>query len=285
LASLIRKASDFIELVKLQHTLFALPFAMVSLVLAAPHGPSFRQLLWILGAMVGARSSAMAMNRIADRHIDAQNPRTRGRALPAGILGLGEVWVFTLASTALFLWSAWQLSALALALSPVALSVLWGYSFTKRFTALSHLVLGLALGIAPSAVWIALLGRLDWTPVLLTLAVTLWTAGFDILYACQDVEFDRQVGLHSIPTKLGIAQALLIARLLHVGMALLLAGVGFTASLGPIYWIGLLPICGLLFLQHRLVSPQDLSRLNAAFFTTNGFLSVGLLVVVLLDRT
>jgi 4-hydroxybenzoate polyprenyltransferase len=275
-----------LEMIKIEHTLFALPFAFLGATLAArdigPQPASFwiSKLLWITIAMVGARSAAMTFNRIADRHIDAANPRTAGRAIPAGLLDLRFAWIFTLASGALFLFAASQLNRLALILSPLALGSVLFYSYTKRFTALSHLVLGWCLAIAPAGAWIAIQGRLTLVPVLLSASVMLWTAGFDILYACQDYDFDREAGLHSIPRALGINRALWVARALHTLMFITLVLFYRAAGLGWLGFIGVLATGGLLIYQHRLVKSDDLSRLNAAFFTTNAFVSVILLATL-----
>jgi 4-hydroxybenzoate polyprenyltransferase len=285
----MRKVALLLDWIKFQHSLFALPFALMSAMLAFGGGVDGWKLFWIVAAMVGARSSAMGFNRIVDRDVDALNPRTRMRHLPAGLLGLSEAWAFVAISTAIFFFAAAQLNRLALALAPVALAVIWGYSYTKRFTSASHLVLGLALGIAPAAAWIGIKGTLAAPPILLCLAVTLWTAGFDVLYSCQDVAFDQEHGLHSLPARLGIVNALRVSELFHGGMFLLLALLPTAVSqatditLGPIYWAGLAAVAGFLWLQHRLVRPDDLSRLDAAFFTLNGLISVALFVFTVVD--
>lgn len=275
---MLRKLRTILEMIKFEHTLFALPFALTAAVVAARGMPAWWQLGWLLLAMVGARSSAMTFNRIVDIEYDRRNPRTANRALPAGMVTVAQAWLFTLLTAGLLILAAWRLNPLALYLSPIALLIVWGYSFTKRFTRLSHLVLGLALGIAPSAAWIALTGALPLAPMILTLAVICWTAGFDIIYACQDVEFDRQVGLHSVPAKLGIGPALLISSLLHFVAFALLVAFGLLAGLRFGYLGALIPVAGLLLYQHSIVRPHDLSRLNAAFFTANGVISVLLLV-------
>jgi len=280
---MIRRLLIILEMIKFEHTLFALPFALIA-ALVAVHGlPTWPQLGWLLLAMVGARSSAMTFNRIADQEIDRRNPRTAKRALPAGLVSRGAAWIFMLVTAGLLVLAAAQLNRLALWLSPVALAVVWGYSFTKRFTRLSHLVLGLALGIAPSAAWIALTGTLPLPPMVLTLAVIAWTAGFDIIYACQDVDFDRQVGLHSLPAKLGVGAALRISSLLHVLAFALLVTFGLLAKLSIGYCAALLPVAVLLIVQHRIVRPNDLSRANAAFFTANGAISLLLLLGAAID--
>ena len=278
-----------LEMIKIEHTLFALPFAFLGATLAAretpPQAPSFwiAKLLWITLAMVGARSAAMTFNRIADAKIDAANPRTATRALPAGLLDLRFAWAFTILCSLLFLLAASQLNRLALILSPIALGSVFLYSYTKRFTSLSHFVLGWCLAIAPSGAWIAIQGKLTLLPVLLSLAVMLWTAGFDVLYACQDYEFDRRAGLYSIPQRLGISKALWIARGTHALMFAVLVVVFWMASLS---WLGLLGVIAtglLLVYQHSIVRADDLSRLNAGFFTTNAFVSVILFVTITTD--
>ena len=273
-----------LEMIKFEHTLFALPFALLGVVLAARGWPSGRQMLWIVVAMVGARSAAMAFNRLADRRIDAMNPRTRTRAIPAGLLSVRFTVIFTVASAALFFLAAAMLNPLTLILSPVALGSVLFYSYTKRFTAFSHVVLGWCLSIAPTGAWIAVRGAIDSpTPLLLSLAVMLWTAGFDIIYACQDRDFDVQAGLHSIPGKFGIARALWISRGFHFIMFLVLLWI---FRLTGLHWIGLAGIlvtAGLLVYQHRLVRADDLSRLNVAFFTTNAYVSVILFVTIAAD--
>jgi len=266
-------------MIKIEHTLFALPFAFLGAVLAANGLPSGRQLVWITAAMVGARSTAMAFNRIADREYDARNPRTSNRALPAGLLSVSFVWAFTLVSASLFLLAAAMLNRLTLWLAPVALASVVLYSFSKRWTLLSHLLLGWCLSIAPTGAWIAVRGTLDSpVPLLLSLVVMLWTAGFDVLYACQDYEFDVQAGLHSIPKQFGIERALLIARGLHIGAFAALVALYWITHLGIFALIGVVATAALLFYQHRLVRSDDLSKLNAAFFTTNAFVSLILFV-------
>jgi 4-hydroxybenzoate polyprenyltransferase len=265
-------------MIKIEHTLFALPFAFLGAVLAARGLPSLLQILWIVVAMVGARSAAMAFNRIADRSFDARNPRTASRALPAGLLSVGFVWAFTVAAAGLFVLAAAMLNRLTLILAPVALACVLLYSFTKRWTQFSHLVLGACLSIAPTGAWIAVRGEIGSpVPLLLSLVVLLWTAGFDVLYACQDYDFDRSEGLRSIPARVGIARALWIARVLHAAAFLSLVWLFVTTQLGPVALVGVIATAALLVYQHRLVRADDLSRLNAAFFTTNAFVSVILL--------
>lgn len=280
---MLRKLKIILEMIKFEHTLFALPFALMSAFLAARGVPPARPLAWILVAMVGARSSAMSFNRLVDLEYDRRNPRTAGRALPAGILQTGQVWLFFAACVALFVLAAWELNRLAFLLSPVALLVILGYSYTKRFTSLSHFVLGLSLGIAPVGAWVALTGRIQLVPVIICAIVTLWTGGFDIIYACQDTAFDRKAGLRSLPARFGDGPALVLSALLHAGVAVLLLVLWRLAGLGPIYLAGSALAVLLLAYEHTLVRPGDLSRLNAAFFTTNGVISMGLMVFTVVD--
>jgi 4-hydroxybenzoate polyprenyltransferase len=278
-ATLIKNTRLTLEMIKIEHTLFALPFAFLGAVLAANGLPSAWQVLWIVVAMVGARSAAMAFNRIADRGFDARNPRTASRALPAGLLSVGFVWAFTIASAGLFFLAAAMLNRLTLILAPVALACVLLYSLTKRWTQFSHLVLGASLSIAPTGAWIAVRGEIgSAVPLLLSLVVLLWTAGFDILYACQDYDFDRREGLRSIPARFGIGSALWIARALHAAAFLAVVWLFLVTGLGLIAFAGVMATGALLVYQHRLVRADDLGRLNAAFFTTNAFLSVILLV-------
>jgi 4-hydroxybenzoate polyprenyltransferase len=270
-------------MIKWEHSIFALPFALCGAMLAAGGVPSLHQLLWIVVAMVAARSAAMAFNRWADATIDAANPRTSTRALPAGHLSPAFAVTFVLVTSAVFVLAASQLNRLALLLSPVALAVLLLYSYTKRFTRWSHLVLGFALGIAPTGAWIAVRGALDPRILLLTAAVTFWVGGFDVLYACQDYEFDRQAGLHSLPCYLGIRGALWVARIFHLIMIGFLAGLLITFALGKLAVAGVVIVGLLLLYEHSLVKPNDLSRLNAAFFTMNGVISVLFFVFVAAD--
>jgi 4-hydroxybenzoate polyprenyltransferase len=269
-------------MVKFSHTLFALPFALAGAALAAAgSGITWRQVLWILLAMVGARNAAMGFNRLADQDYDARNPRTANRELPGGKLSRGMVWAVTLSLAALFVFACTRLSALCGWLSPAVLVVLFGYSYTKRFTWASHLVLGLALGMAPVGGWLAVSGGFSVAAWLLGGAVLLWVAGFDVLYACQDVEFDRREGLYSIPARFGLARALGVARVLHGGTLAALVAVGLVSGLHPVYWAGLAVIAGVLVWEHRLVRPGDLSQLDVAFFNMNGIVSVIYLVTIL----
>jgi 4-hydroxybenzoate polyprenyltransferase len=263
-----------LEMIKWEHSIFALPFALCGAMLAASGFPAWHQLAWIVVAMVSARSAAMAFNRVADAAIDAANPRTQTRALPAGTLTPTFVMTFVVVSCAIFIFAAAQLNHLTLILSPLALAVLLLYSYTKRFTRWSHLFLGFALGIAPAAAWIAVRGSLDPRILLLTAAVTFWVGGFDVLYACQDYEFDRQSNLHSLPRYVGIRSALLIARFFHVVMLLLLIALIITFGLGRLTVVGVVAVALLLAYEHSLLSATDLSMLNAAFFTMNGVISV-----------
>ena len=268
-----------LEMVKFEHSLFALPFALTGALLA------FREsgfqvarwpwvLLWIVVAMVSARSAAMAFNRLVDARIDGRNPRTGNRHLPAGLLSVQFAWLFIAGASFLFLLAARQLNWLCFVLAPFALATVFFYSFTKRFTSLSHLVLGFCLGIAPAAAWIAVRGHLDPRILWLTAAVTFWTAGFDIIYSCQDYQFDTAEGLFSVPRRLGLAKALHVARLLHLAMIGCLLALAVSLHLGALSWAGIVAIAGLLLYEHSLVSPTDFSRVNAAFFTMNGWVSV-----------
>ena len=270
-------------MIKWEHSIFALPFALCGAMLAAGGLPAWHQILWIIAAMVSARSAAMAFNRLADASIDAANPRTAIRALPAGLLSSSFVTTFVLISCGVFVLAASQLNRLTLWLSPVALAVVLAYSYSKRFTRFSHLFLGFALGIAPAAAWIAVRGSLDPRILLLTAAVTFWVGGFDVIYACQDFEFDRNYGLHSLPRHLGIRSALWIARLFHMFMLALLISLIFVFGLGKLAVAGVIAVALLLAYEHSLVRHDDLSKLNAAFFTMNGVISVVFFVFVAAD--
>lgn len=264
----------FLDAIKVEHTIFALPFAYLGMVLAARGWPGWHAVLWITVAMAAARTAAMAANRVIDRHLDARNPRTAGRHLPRGLLGPRPMAGAAAGAAAVFLIAAWQLGPLCLALAPVALVFLIGYSYTKRFTWASHFVLGVTDGAAAAGAWIAVRGAMDAPAWLLWLAVTVWIAGFDLLYACQDVEVDRREGLCAVPARFGIPAALRAARACHVLTALALLGVGLATGLGAGYWIGWLVVTGLLAYEHSLVSADDLSRLDVAFFNVNGYISV-----------
>ena len=273
-----------LEMIKFEHTVFALPFALLSVVLASNGWPENSKLLWIIVTMVGARSAAMTFNRIADWQIDASNPRTQLRALPAGLLSRNFAVLFTLVSSLLFILAASQLNRLCLWLSFPVLSILFFYSYTKRFTSYSHVVLGFCLGMAPLGAWIAIKGEAGLTPILLCVIVTFWTAGFDIIYSCQDTEFDRTRSLYSIPKRFGIKAALRISTGLHLLMLILLLILLRLEALGWISLLGVGVVAGLLYYEHRLVRPNDLSRVNAAFFTVNGYISLLLLIAVGLDK-
>ena len=277
------KIAVILKMIKFEHTVFALPFALTSAMLAANGMPELRVLGWILVAMVGARSAAMAFNRIADLHYDRLNPRTANRALPKGILSTAQVGLFTVVSALVFMFAAWNLNKLALILSPVALVVILGYSFTKRFTNLSHLVLGLSLGIAPVGAWIAVKGRIELAPIILSAAVMFWTAGFDIIYALQDLDFDRKMGLFSIPKALGPRKGLLVSRVFHALTAALLGVFGLMMGLGIVYYVGLALVSIALACEQSLVKPNDFSKANVAFFNANGFVSIGFFVFSLAD--
>ena len=267
-----------LEMIKFEHSVFALPFALTGALLAARwtlHSwPSLRQVLWIIVAMVAARSAAMTMNRIVDLRFDRENPRTKQRALPTGALTLQFAWLFTVVAVALFFTAAWQLNSLALKLAPLAIAILFFYSFTKRITTWSHLFLGFALGISPAAAWIAITGGLDSRMLILCAAVTLWVGGFDVLYACQDVEYDQHAGLFSVPKRFGIAKALLIARMMHIGVTAFLAWLALSFGLPWPAWAGIAVVASLLAYEHSLVKADDLSRLDAAFFAVNGYISM-----------
>ena len=278
----INRLRTVLEMIKFEHSIFALPFALTGALLAArfsSHGwPSWKQLVWVVVAMVAARSAAMTINRIVDLRFDKENPRTAQRALATGALSTSFAWTFTIAAVALFFAAAWQLNPLALKLAPVALAVLFFYSYTKRFTDWSHLFLGFALGISPAAAWIAVTGHLDLRMLILCAAVTLWVGGFDVLYACQDVDFDRRAGLFSIPKRFGVASALLIARAMHVGVIALLTWLAASFSLPWPAWVGIAVVAALLAYEHSLVKADDLSKLDAAFFAMNGYISISFLL-------
>jgi 4-hydroxybenzoate polyprenyltransferase len=270
-----------LEMIKFEHSVFALPFALTGALLAArathqsPRGwPTLRQILWIIVAMVAARSAAMTVNRIVDLRYDRENPRTQTRALATGALSLKFAWFFTLAAVAVFFAAAWQLNPLALRLAPLAIAILFFYSFTKRFTNWSHLFLGFALGVSPAAAWIAIAGGLDPRMLILCAAVTLWVGGFDVLYACQDLDYDRRSGLFSVPKRFGIAKALFISRGMHAGVIALLAWLAASFALPWPAWAGIVVVAALLGYEQSLVRADDLSKLDAAFFTVNGYISL-----------
>jgi len=284
--SLAGKMVALLDMIKFSHTIFAFPFALMGMILAAltsGQGPTFGQIFWICVAMVGARSGAMGLNRIIDARIDAANPRTADRPIPTGRVSMLEAWAFVLVAFALMLLAAWMLNPLCFKLAPIALFFLFLYSWCKRFTALAHIVLGICLAAAPIGAWIALRGDVGWQVAALGLAVLLWVAGFDIFYALQDLEFDRQAGLHSIPVKLGPEKAIQLVRWLHIGMVILLLTLLSVPGLGLIYFVGVLIVAGLLVYEHLLVRPDDLSRLDAAFFNMNGYISVTIFLFTLTD--
>jgi len=269
-------------MVKLSHSVFALPFALSGAALAAArYGISWGQLVWIVVAMVAARNAAMGFNRLADHAIDARNPRTEGRELPRGVLTRRAVWVLTAALAVVFVVASFRLNPLCGLLSPVALAIVFGYSATKRFTWASHLVLGAALAMAPVGGWLAVAGRFDATPWILACAVVFWVAGFDTIYACQDAEFDRREGLHSIPARFGVRRALVLARAFHLAALAAMAAVGVAAGLGPVYAFGIVAIAAVFVWEHRLVRADDLGRVGAAFLNANALISVLYLGVVL----
>ena len=275
----LRRIRLALDMIKFEHSIFALPFALTGALLAFREAgfavaSEWRTIGWIIVAMVGARSAAMAFNRLVDADIDARNPRTKSRHIPAGLLSRGFGWAFVAVSSLLLMLAAWELNPLCFHLAPLALLVVFVYSFTKRFTSLSHLVLGFALGIAPAAAWIAVRGSLDPRILLLTAAVTFWTGGFDIIYSCQDYEFDCETGLFSLPSRIGIGPALVLARGLHVGMIESLLLLVQLMALGPLALAGVAAVGALLIYEHSLVKADDLSRVNAAFFTMNGWASV-----------
>ena len=279
MAAFFQKLRTTLRMIKFEHTLFALPFAFLGAVLAAEGLPSWDKVLWITVAMFGARSAAMTFNRIADREIDAANPRTANRELPTGKLSVGFAWAFLAISVVIFLLAAYSLNWLTFALSPIALLSILGYSYAKRYTALAHLMLGWALAISPTAAWIAVRGAIDsGVPLLLSLVVLMWTAGFDVMYACQDYDFDTRSGLRSIPARFGVGNSLWIARLFHLQAFLVLVLLYLALGLGWLSLLGVMAVGGLLVYQHTLIKPNDLSRMNAAFFTTNAFVSVILFV-------
>jgi 4-hydroxybenzoate polyprenyltransferase len=276
------------EMIKFEHTIFALPFAFLGTFLGArylhPQGwPTWSQFFWVTLAMVGARTAAMALNRLIDRHIDAKNPRTAVRAIPKGLLKTGEVYLYILLSFALLAVSAYQLNMLCLELMPIAVFFLTLYSYTKRFTWACHLILGIADGLAPLGGWIAITGSFDYQGVLLGLLVGTWIAGFDIIYSCQDSDFDKSLGLHSIPARFGVAKALQISVWLHVMTAMLFVAVGLALNLGLLYYLGVLVALVILYKQHDMVAPDDLSKLNFAFFNMNGYLSLIVFAFTLLE--
>jgi len=280
------KIVTLLEMIKFSHTVFAFPFALMGATLAAlasGRAPTVAQVVWICLAMVGARTAAMGLNRIIDARIDAQNPRTASRPLPAGKVSLAESWLLVIAATLLLLWAAAMLNPLCLALAPVAVGFFVLYAYCKRFTALAHVVLGICLAAAPVGAWIALRGDLQWPVLVLGGAVLMWVAGFDIFYALQDVDFDRAKGLHSVPVLLGVKNAILLGKLLHGGMIALLLILPLGLPLGGLYFSGVVVISALIAWEHHLVKPGDLTKLDAAFFNMNGYISVTIFLFTLAD--
>ncbi len=280
------KLTTLLEMIKFSHTVFAFPFALMGVVLASlanGTGPTFAQIFWVCVAMVGARTVAMGLNRIIDARIDAENPRTAARHLPSGRVSSRDAWMMVMGALALFLLAAWMLNPLCLKLSPVAIFFLVLYSYCKRFTSMAHIVLGVCLAAAPVGAWIALRGDIGWPVMVLGLAVLFWVAGFDIFYALQDYEFDREKGLFSIPSRFGVERSFQITRVFHIVMILLLLLLTFSHGLGMIYLVGVLVVAGLLVYEHMLVKPSDLSRLDAAFFNMNGYISVTIFLFTLVD--
>ncbi|MBM6995513.1 UbiA family prenyltransferase [Paenibacillus sp. DXFW5] len=284
---MFKKIVIFLQMIKFEHTVFALPFAFMAALLGsvAIHQelPSWAQIGWVLLAMIGARSAAMGLNRLIDRVSDAKNPRTANRAIPKGLLKIGEVVVFVIASFALLFWAAAELDPLALKLLPIAVIMLVFYSYTKRFTWLCHVVLGLTIALAPLGGWAAVTGQVDWTAMVFFATITFWIAGFDIIYACQDVEFDTKEGLHSIPVRFGVAKSLKIAQAFHMITALGFIALLLMTDLGWWYVAGMVIAYIILFYEHHIVSPSDLSRLQTAFFTMNGVLSIVVFSFTLID--
>lgn len=286
---MLTRVRDFAEMIKFEHTIFALPFAYLGAFMAKRGLPSGSELLWITLAMVGARTAAMSLNRLIDRHIDALNPRTASRALPRGILSVAEVWFYVAVSWLLLLVAAWNLNPqnlpvpLTVKLMPIAVFVLTIYSYTKRFTWVCHLVLGLSLGLAPVGSWVGITGNIELPAVILGFAVLFWVAGFDVIYACQDFEFDRKAGLYSIPSVFGLRKALVISPLLHIVTVGLFIVVGIMLQMSYFYWLGILIATAILIYEHSLVSPTDLSKLDAAFFNMNGILSVLVFLFAVID--
>ena len=280
------KMKTLLEMIKFSHTIFAFPFALMGVVLASlasGRPPGLGQIFWICVAMVGARSAAMGLNRLIDARIDADNPRTAERHIPSGQVSILEAWVFILMSTGIFLLAAWMLNPLCFKLAPVALALFVLYAYCKRFTHYAHVVLGLCLAAAPIGAWIALRGDIGWPVISLGLAVLFWVAGFDIFYALQDYDYDVKAGLHSVPSRLGIEKSFVLVRIFHGLMLFFLLLVMPGSGLGWIYFAGVVVVAGLLLYEHSLVKPNDLSRLDAAFFNMNGYISVTIFVFTLVD--
>ncbi|WP_338540031.1 UbiA-like polyprenyltransferase [Paenibacillus tundrae] len=284
---MFRKIRIFLEMIKIEHTLFALPFAFMGAILGSMlvNGtfPSWMQIFWVLLAMVGARSAAFGLNRIIDQAIDGKNPRTAMRAIPAGLLKNGEVIIFIIVSFVLLFWASSNLNVLSMQLLPIAVFMLVLYSYTKRFTWLCHIVLGMTIGLAPLGGWVAVTGSMDWTAIVLYVTIVFWTAGFDIIYACQDLEFDKGEGLHSIPSRFGLIKSLNIAKLFHIITAIGFLALLLMTDLSWWYGAGMLITYGILFYEHYIVSPNDMSRVQTAFFTMNSVLSLVVFTFTLID--
>ena len=283
MSSVAGKIVLYLRMIKFPHSIFALPFAFTGAVIAAEGIPSLREIVWITVAMVGARSGAMGLNRVIDRKIDRENPRTKNRELPKGEIRLSEAILFTGVSIAIFIFAAYMLNPLCLKLSPIALAVLFIYSYTKRFTWTTHFVLGLALSAAPLGAWIAVRGTFDTEIIPMGIAVIFWLAGFDTLYALQDIEFDKSHGLYSIPKRFGIKNALLLARLFHLITFIMLITTGVLFKVGIFYWLGMIIVAGLFIYEHSLVKQSDLNKLDIAFFNMNGYISITVFIFTLMD--
>ena len=282
MSAVLRRVTLYLRMIRFSHSVFALPFAFTAAVTAASGVPGLGRIFWIIVAMVGARSGAMGLNRIIDFRIDAENPRTAGREIPRGLIRLGEAWIFVALSFGLMILASSRLNPLCLKLSPVAIAVLFLYSYTKRFTWFAHFVLGLSISAAPLGAWIAVRGTMEWEAIPLAAAVIFWLAGFDVLYALQDLEFDRSHGLHSIPQRFGIRWSLRLARIFHACSFCLLLFNGYLFGLGVVYWAGMFAVAGLFIYEHSLVRENDLSRLDMAFFNMNGYISVAVFLFTLL---
>jgi 4-hydroxybenzoate polyprenyltransferase len=283
MSSVAGKIVLYLRMIKFPHSIFALPFAFTGAVIAAEGIPSLREIVWITVAMVGARSGAMGLNRVIDRKIDRENPRTKNRELPKGEIRLSEAILFTGVSIAICIFAAYMLNPLCLKLSPIALAVLFIYSYTKRFTWTTHFVLGLALSAAPLGAWIAVRGTFDTEIIPMGIAVIFWLAGFDTLYALQDIEFDKSHGLYSIPKRFGIKNALLLARLFHLITFIMLITTGVLFKVGIFYWLGMMIVAGLFIYEHSLVKQSDLNKLDIAFFNMNGYISITVFIFTLMD--
>ena len=283
MSSVAEKIVLYLRMIKFPHSIFALPFAFTGAVIAAGGAPSLKKIIWITVAMVGARSGAMGLNRIIDRKVDQENPRTKNRELPRGIINLSEAVLFTAVSLVIFILAAYMLNPLCLKLSPVAIAVLFIYSYTKRFTWITHFVLGLTLSAAPVGAWIAVRGTFDAEIIPMAIAVIFWLAGFDTLYALQDIEFDKSHGLYSIPQRFGIKNALLLARLFHLITFIMLITTGVIFKMGIFYWLGMMIVAGLFIYEHSLIKESDLSRLDMAFFNMNGYISITVFIFTSVD--